>query len=272
MNYRHLYHAGSFSDVVKHIVLIAVLDALKRKETSLCYLDTHAGIGLYPLQSVQALKTQEYQTGIAQLISADVNHAPDIVCRYIALIKNIHHPELSFYPGSPCIAQSLLRQQDALILSELHPDDYQTLKINMGQDARISIHHTDAYLAMKAFLPPKQKRGLVLIDPPFEKIDEFEKMIHALQSALTHWRSGHFMVWYPLKNLAQINQFYRSLRAFTVESFKIHFHLNHADETGKMTACGILLINPPWKVKELLQETVLPYLAETLNARYKIIV
>lgn len=270
MNYRHSYHAGNFADVVKHIVLIAILETLKHKDAPFCYLDTHAGLGLYELKSEQALKTEEYQAGIAKLFSIDDVNAPDIVRRYITLVKNLNAGSLQYYPGSPLIAQSLLRAQDKIVLSELHPEDYQTLKINMGYDKRVSIHNTDAYLAMKAFLPPKENRGLVLIDPPFEKTDEFDQIIRALKIALKCWRSGHFMIWYPIKNQKQINHFYRDIDALNTDYFKIHFQLNQMDPFEKLSACGILLINPPWKIKELCKESLLPYLEKWLDGKSKI--
>ena len=274
MNYRHIYHAGSFSDVIKHCVLIALLNTLKCKETPFCFLDTHAGSGLYELNSEQTQKTQEYQNGFAKLLPDFLNHKknmPDLVQQYLsAIMRNYADANLPVYPGSPLIAQSLLRENDKMIFSELHPDDYKILKNNIGDDARVALHHQDAYLTMKAFLPPKEKRGLVLIDPPFEVIDEFDRIENALKQAIKHWRSGHFMIWYPLKNKNVVENFYRKIDQLKIEYLIIHFNLEDRAEPRKLSSCGILLLNPPWKIDALLANNILPYLSKQLHARWEI--
>lgn len=268
MNYRHSYHAGSFADIVKHTVLIALLNALKQKDTPFCYLDTHAGAGLYELQSTQAKKTAEYINGVEKLFAATEKNIPDVIKQLVAIIKQYNSKNsLHCYPGSPLIAASLLRQQDQLILSELHPEDYQSLRRNLryaNTPASIATHHLDAYSGMKAFLPPKLKRGLVMIDPPFEKTDEFDQIISALTTALKHWRAGHYMIWYPIKNPTQVDCFYRDIKKLNVAYFKMQFRLKQKSEENKLTACGILLINPPWKLPELLEQVLLPYLEKVL--------
>ncbi len=268
MNYRHLYHAGNFADVLKHTIMIALLRALSKKETPFCFLDTHAGIGLYPLQSIEAQKSREYESGIANLLSME--NAPDIIQDYIAIINHFNFDQLQYYPGSPLIAEQCLRDQDQLILCELHPEDVATLKNNMPRSKNIAIHHTDGYLGMKAFLPPKLKRGLVMIDPPFEVTNEFELITQALQRALIHWQSGHFMIWYPIKNHKAVQTFYKNLRNFEKPILIVEFELNSPAIEGKLSECGIVLINPPWQVGELLASTLLPYLATALNANWKI--
>src|SRR3990167_11107619 len=161
MNYRHLYHAGNFADALKHSILVILLQALQRKETPFCFLDTHAGIGLYELQSEQTQKKQEYENGIAKLFSFEKNSLPQPLQDYLSIVKKYNAGnDLQFYPGSPFIAESLLREQDHLILCELHKEDYHTLKDNFSGAKNVAAHHTDGYLGMKAFLPPKQKRGL----------------------------------------------------------------------------------------------------------------
>lgn len=268
MNYRHLYHAGNFADVLKHTIMIVLLRALSKKETPFCFLDTHAGIGLYPLQSIEAQKSREYESGIANLLATD--NAPEIIQDYIAIINHFNVDQLQYYPGSPLIAEKCLRDQDQLILCELHPEDVVTLKDNMPRGKNVAIHHTDGYLGMKAFLPPKLKRGLVMIDPPFEVPNEFELITQALQRALTHWQSGHFMIWYPIKNHKAVTGFYHHLRGLGKPILIIEFELNQPPVEGKLSQCGIALINPPWQVEELLTSTLLPYLANALNARWRI--
>jgi len=164
MNYRHLYHAGNFADVIKHIVLIALLKSLQRKATPFCFLDTHAGIGIYPLQSVETQKKQEYQNGIEKLWLSDKNKQPELIQNYIDIVSELNLGNLTYYPGSPFIAKKCIRHDDQIILCELHPTDAQTLKDNLVTDQHISIHHMDGYSGIKAFIPFKQQRGLVLID------------------------------------------------------------------------------------------------------------
>lgn len=270
MNYRHLYHAGNFADVLKHVVMIALLRAISRKEEPFCFFDTHAGIGLYPLQSIEAQKSQEYENGIANLLAVSTDKMPDIIREYTDIINQLNPSQLCTYPGSPFIAQQCLRKQDQLILCELHPQDVKTLKANMPRHTKMAIHHMDAYLGMKAFLPPKLKRGLVMIDPPFEVNNEFELILQALQQALKHWQSGHFMIWYPIKNQKAVQIFYLKLRSFKKPVFMIEFQLNHPAAVGKLSQCGIVLINPPWQTKELLVSTLLPYLASVLDASWHI--
>ena len=268
MNYRHLYHAGNFADVLKHTIMIVLLQALSKKETPFCFLDTHAGIGLYPLQSIEAQKAREYESGIANLLSLPIDNAPEIIQNYISIINHFNFDQLQYYPGSPLIAEKCLRDQDQLILCELHPEDVATLKNNMPRGKHIAIHHTDGYLGMKAFLPPKLKRGLVIIDPPFEVTNEFELMTQALQRALTHWQSGHFMIWYPIKNHKAVQTFYKNIRNLEKPMLMIEFELNRPPVEEKLFQCGIALINPPWQVEELLTSSLLPYLAKTMDASW----
>lgn len=271
MNYRHLYHAGNFADVVKHVVLIVLLQALQRKEAPFCFLDTHAGIGLYELESAEAQKKQEYENGIAKLFAESSETLPAAIHDYLTIVRQYNAGNhLSIYPGSPYIAGQLLRSQDQMILCELHPADYLALKENMRGAKSVAIHHIDAYLAMKAFIPPKQKRGLVLIDPPFEITHEFEKITHALEKALTHWRGGNFMVWYPLKNKSAVADFYRDIQQLQAEYCILHFSLTTEVAPGKLSACGILLINPPWQIKETLANT-LPALSSALQLHWEFV-
>lgn len=254
--------------MIKHIILITLLGALKRKETPFCFLDTHAGIGLYELSSKQAQKKQEYKNGIEKLWLADQNNQPSQIHDYLEIIKQYNaHETLQHYPGSPIIASHMLRAQDQIILCERHKEDFQTLKNYFYKQKNIAVHDQDAYLAMKAFLPPKQKRGLVLIDAPFELQNEFERIEMALLHALTHWRTGHFMIWYPIKNESLIKSFHRAIQQYQTPYLIIHFYLNEKSVDHQLSACGILLINPPWKTKEILEKSLLPYLSGVLQGR-----
>ncbi len=273
MNYRHSYHAGSFSDVFKHLILTLIIDALKVKETPFTYLDTHAGRGLYWLDESEAQKMQEYRFGIERLISYNkITPAPACFASYLDLVSSMNFGDHSnCYPGSPKIAEALLREQDAMILCELHPEEYSFLKDNMGKsDKRVALHCTDAYLGMKAFLPPKTARGLVHIDPPFEKTNEFEMIESALKLAYKHWRMGQFMIWYPIKDKREVEKFQLSLKQYQNEVLFVEFFMDDTNISSNLMGCGVAVINPPWKLKENLKEVVLPYLAEALHARWAV--
>lgn len=268
MNYRHLYHAGNFADVLKHVIMMLLLKTLAKKETPFCFLDTHAGIGLYPLQSVEAQKSKEFESGIEKLLSLSIESAPEIIQEYLSII---HELDADHYPGSPYIASKIMRSQDQLILCELHPADVQTLKKNMLKQKNIIIHCMDGYFGMKAFLPPKLKRGMVMIDPPFEVINEFECVVKALERMLTHWQSGNVMIWYPIKNEKAVQGFYRALRDIEKPILIVEFSLNHSADPNKLSACGIAMVNPPWKVEEILRNDFLPYLASALDAHWRLL-
>lgn len=273
MNYRHSYHAGSFSDVFKHLILSLMIDALEIKEAPLTYLETHAGRGLYWLDSNEAKKKQEYRFGIERLLAyTKIKAAPACFSRYLDLIKSMNiENHLNCYPGSPKIAESLLRDDDKIILCELHPEEFQCLKENVDKkDRRIAIHHADAYSSMKAFLPPKTSRGFVHIDPPFEKMNEFEMIVASLKLALQRWRMGQFMIWYPIKDKREAERFQSSVLRLQPESFFVEFFMNDTDISSNLMGCGVALVNPPWKLKERLSEEVLPYLAAALDARWEI--
>ena len=270
MNYRHAYHAGGFADVVKHVVLTSALAILQTKPTALTYLDVYAGKGLYPLASEESRKKKEYETGIEQLLHYAKTHQPSPhIAHYLNSIAKINLSDtVDVYPGSPLIAQAFLRPQDKAILCELHPEEYRWLKKNLYAFSGFSIHCLDAYLGMKAFLPPKTPRGFLLIDPPFEKPDEFEQMTHALTHILKHWRQGPIMVWYPIKSKWSVQKFQRSLEAY--DPLFIDFSMKPFAVNTQLSACGIALINPPWKIKECLETEVLPYLAAALEASWRI--
>lgn len=272
MNYRHLYHAGSFADVMKHCILIAVLEKLKIKPTPFSVLDTHAGIGLYPLESVEAQKKQEYRAGVEKIFFADsATTAPTIITTYRQLIQQYNLEEqLHYYPGSPLIIQQLLREQDHLTLCELHPQDYETLKDNTYQLAATNVHCLDAYLGMKAFLPPKSGRGLVLIDPPFEVTDEFARMTQALTRALKHFANGIYMMWYPIKDEKQVAAFHQTLTALNKPVLQVVFTLKKPLPNSQLACTGITLINPPWQLDTLLTDELMPYLAHHLEGTFTV--
>lgn len=263
MNYRHGYHAGSFSDVFKHIILIQLLRGLLRKEKPFCYIDTHAGAGRYALSSEHMQKTREYRGGILKLMDAPYLSFPSLIQEYVEIIKSAPYP--TYYPGSPWIAKTLLRSTDSLILMELHPEEYQILKTNLGYDKRIAIHHQDGFMALKAFLPPKERRGLILIDPSFEQKNEWECILQALKIGLTKFPQGIYAIWYPIKDLKSVQSFINSVMKLSLpNALKIELNIYPSDAQLNLIGCGMLIINPPWQFdKEL--EGWLPLLWQTLS-------
>lgn len=269
MNYRHIYHAGNFADVFKHIILIMLLEALRKKEKGFLYLDTHAGIGRYDLMAEIAQKTREYENGIAKILQ--IKQCPPVVKVYQDIVISFNSSEdpLHYYPGSPQIAYSLLRKQDRMILAELHPEDVTTLKKEFLNKPNVAVHHVDGYQSLKAFLPPQAGRGLVLIDPPFEDKDEFQKVVSGLETALKRFPNGIYAIWYPIKEIKHVKNFYNKINELELEALLINeFSISKPQEGAGLTSCGMAIINPPWKFKEELQ-TVLEWLQKVMGPGLK---
>ncbi len=267
MNYRHGYHAGGFADVFKHIILIRLLKALLSKEKPFCYLDTHAGAGKYAFASEFMQKGKESEGGIVKLFNLLGSDTPFIIQEYLELISNIDYPE--YYPGSPLIAQTLLRRMDRGILVELHPEEYKTLKENFKEDKRIAVHHQDGYEALKAFLPPKERRGLILIDPAFEKNSEWDLIMQGLRDALTKFATGIYAIWYPIKDPKIVQKFIHAITELHLPNLiKTEFSLYPSDTALTLSGCGMLIINAPWQFAEELQ-TWLPWLWQVLSIEKK---
>ncbi len=251
MNYRHIYHAGNFADVFKHWILTLLLQKLCEKPTPFCVIDTHAGLGWYNLHSIEAQKTLEYLTGIELLLKHDV--AADF-SDYVKIV--IAHKALHVYPGSPAFIQEYLRAKDRLFVSELHPHDFQELEAHFATDKRIKFFNQDGLALLKAVLPPAEKRGLVFIDPPFEQTDEFAQIVNSIQAALKRFAHGMYAIWYPIKDPNAVHKFYQAIQKLGVD--KICFVELHANQpiTNQLPACGMLFINPPWKLDETLQQNI----------------
>lgn len=264
MNYQHAFHAGGFSDVLKHWILVLLLEKLCQKPTPFGVLDTHAGAGFYDLSTEKSQKTQEYQDGIARLMH--LSDVPAAFASYITLIKQCQGlpDKLQHYPGSPYIIQQYLREHDSLIACDSHPETYRWLKrnINTEQNRQIALHEQDAYVAMKAFLPLKEKRGLVLIDPPFEKEHEFKQITEALKIALHRFQQGIYAIWYPIKHRPPVRTFHDSLKAIIPNKFLVAELLRRDDnDAKKLNGCGMVIINPPWELQETLA-TTMPWLVK----------
>lgn len=248
MNYRHAYHAGNHTELLKHSALLLVLRHLAAKDKPFFVLDTHGGIGAYDLASEKAQKTREAEDGILRLARSG---APSALVDFVRAFNQ--GGEIRRYPGSPAIIAEHLREQDRLAVCELHHDDIETLRINMGRDARIAVHHRDAYEAMNALLPPAERRGLVLIDPPYEKIDEEDALAAALIRAQRKWATGIYMAWYPIKAARPFERMKQALEDAAIPNIlTAELTLAPADEI-KLVGGGLVIINAPWKLDDELR-------------------
>jgi 23S rRNA (adenine2030-N6)-methyltransferase len=266
MNYRHAYHAGNFADVLKHSVLFALIQALQAKETPFAFIDTHAGSGCYALDSEEAGKTGEYRDGIARLLFPDLRHGSQATQRplppllrhwldaILALPGNEHG--LKLYPGSPLQAARAMRDVDSAHLCELHPDEASLLRQLFHHDARVHVHNRNGYEALKAMLPPKEKRGLVLIDPPYEAQEAEYRLIEAaLKAALQRWPTGVYAVWYPIKQRSQVQPFLRWLQHCGAKRVLRAELLVHPDDSPlRLNGSGMAIINAPWNFDQVLRE------------------
>ena len=264
LSYRHSYHAGNYADVLKHTVLIHILNYMKQKDKAFCYLDTHAGAGAYSLSSEQANKTQEYQQGIALLWQRD--DLPPTVQDYVDQIKQANPTgELLNYPGSPMIAQQQLRAQDQLKLYELHNTEIDLLRENIKWDKRVETLHKDGFKHCLKKMPPQQRRGLVLIDPSYEIKTEYEQVVQTLQQLYQRFATGTYALWYPMVDRERIDALEAAIKASTLKNVQL-FELGQYPDSQEhgMSASGMIIVNPPWTLKTDMQ-TVLPYLAEHLG-------
>ena len=272
MNYRHAFHAGNFADVFKHSILLGLLESLKSKQSAFCYFDTHAGRGRYDLRSEEAMKTREQDGGVQRLMSS--TRLPSVLHVYVNLVRALnagHSGELAVYPGSPLLASLVMREQDRAILCELQEDEANQLKTMFRGDARFAVHQRDGYEALKALTPPKQKRGIVLIDPPFEaQVGEFQQIQDALAAALERWPNATYAIWYPIKLRQHITPFHRWLleRSSATSALFAELLLHPDNSALRLNGCGIAIVNPPWKFDRQLEE-LLPVLRELLaQGRY----
>lgn len=250
MNYRHAYHAGNFADVFKHVILMLLIEHLREKDKPFTIIDTHAGIGMYDLAGKEAQKTHEYEDGVMRLMATPSLSPPLARFRqWVADIAGMQGGSLTRYPGSPRLARSMLRQDDRLQLVELHPEDMQTLRAVFTRDRQTITHHMDAYQALKALLPPTPRRGLVLIDPPFEKPDEFTQLVAGIREGYRRWASGIYAVWYPLKTESPVERFRRQLSDTGIRRIlDAELTLQPLDDEH-LHGCGMTLINPPWRLE-----------------------
>jgi 23S rRNA (adenine2030-N6)-methyltransferase len=262
MNYRHIYHAGNFGDIIKHLTLIAVLNNLCKKDRPFAVLDGFAGIGLYDINSDEATRTNESSTGIGKLLSKikTFTNIPPLLKIFLDIIESCNgdNDGDNLYPGSPLIIQNMSRVEDRLIACELHPQDYETLKKVIFTNT----HNIDAYQALKAFLPFKEKRGLIFLDPAFEVKNEFDKLINGLELIFERAFNICTIIWYPIKNKEVVKSFHRRCKLIGFkEILKIEFKLTEptqarynqdsSEDKFNMSECGLLIFNPPFIQDEL---------------------
>jgi len=254
VNYRHAFHAGNAADCLKHAILVWLLRAMARKEKPFLALDTHAGIGTYDLSATQAQRTNESASGILRLLE----DTPAPLTDYVTLVRS-----LGLYPGSPAIIRALLRPSDRLIACELHPEDHALLRRHVGRDPQTAIHLRDGYEALAAFLPPPERRALVLIDPPYERDDEADRLLAALHTAHRRLPSAVIAAWYPIKHRAPVRALHDALRGAGIPDIvAAELHLREPLDPTRLNGSGLLLMNPPFRF-----ETDLPAILAALLDR-----
>ena len=252
LSYQHSYHAGGPADVHKHLALVLLLRHLTAKAKPAAVVDLYAGNGVYALSAPEAQKTGEYQSGIAKLW--DLPNPPPAFAAYLGVVKRLNPGILSLYPGSPEIAQRLLRDTDHIVLNELHPGAFTALKRWAGNDPRINTHKRDGLEALLALVPPKVRRGLVLVDPSFEMKTDYTEIPARLAKAVDKWREGIFMVWYPVLGDARHLPLLTGIAAIAAPSVIAEWNFAAAPDKG-LKGTGIVVINPPWKFDSEMADT-----------------
>jgi 23S rRNA (adenine2030-N6)-methyltransferase len=275
MNYRHAFHAGNFADVVKHAVLTRLLVHLGGKPAAYRVIDTHAGAGVYDLMGPEAGRSGEWHDGIERLLGARIDPAlRPLLAPYLDAVAACNPPgRLTTYPGSPALVRAFLRAQDRLVACELEPNAVAGLKRNLGQDRRVKVIAIDGWTALKAYVPPKERRGLALIDPPFEDAGDFSRLAQGLESAHHKWANGTYLMWYPIKARAEPDALARRLRRGGIGKI-LRAEIGIAPlaplapiaplapsaDAARLSGCGLIVVNPPWTLEQELG-VMLPALA-----------
>lgn len=273
MNYRHAYHAGNFADVLKHAVLSLVLTYMAKKDAPFRVIDTHAGIGMYDLTGEAAEKTGEWRGGIGRLLGEQGSGvaplpgaAAALLAPYLEAVRACNPDgKLRRYPGSPCLALALMRAEDRLVANELHPEDAALLGEALAGDRRAKVLGLDGWLALKAQLPPKERRGVILVDPPFEQVGELERLQEGVRNALRRFAGGVYLLWYPIKDPRPIARFHQAIGNIAPsETLAIELLLREPVDTDRLNGSGLVVINPPYTLEADLA-VLLPVLAERLG-------
>ena len=265
MNYRHAFHAGNFADVFKHIVLTRLIEYLKLKPGAFRVIDTHAGIGRYSLTGEEAKRNPEWKEGIGTLLKAELPaKAKALIQPYLDVVAGENpNGTLARYPGSPLIARKLFRSQDRLSALELHPADYRKLRDLLEGDVQARVSELDGWLALNAFVPVKEKRGLVLVDPPFEEDGEWTRLVDGLARAHKKWATGIYALWYPIKEQREVNGFVTELKSTGIKKMlRVELSVD-APVDGRFTGSGMIVVNPPFTLIDELN-AILPALVKAL--------
>jgi 23S rRNA (adenine2030-N6)-methyltransferase len=289
MNYRHAFHAGSFADVIKHIVLTRVLSYLHEKPSAFRVIDTHAGSGHYDLTGEEAQRGGEWRLGIARLLAARLDSpAAELVRPYLDIVRSYNSgPELSVYPGSPLIARALLRPQDHMTACELEATAHRQLVAALRRDRQARVVRIDGWTALAAYVPPQERRGVVLVDPPFEQADEFDRLAAGFEAAYAKWPTGIFILWYPLKDaraagrlggrvagvLVQGEGAARRRKEIAERYLQIEFQTGPVARSDGLTAAGLIVVNPPWTLQRdmaLIGPALAPVLGSDGQGRFSI--
>lgn len=263
LSYRHSFHAGNHADVLKHTVQSLIIESLKEKEKPFLYLDTHAGAGRYQLSSEHAERTGEYLEGIARVWQRE--DLPQELNAYISTVAALNQSgNLRYYPGSPFIARHLLRQDDKFNLTELHPSDFPLLRNEFSRDNRARVVREDGYQQLKSQLPPPSRRGFILIDPPYELKSDYQAVVQAIQEGYKRFATGVYALWYPVVLRQQIKRLVKELEATGIRRIlQIELAVRPDSDQRGMTASGMIVINPPWKLEQQMK-SVLPWLHQVL--------
>lgn len=272
LSYRHAFHAGNHGDVLKHTILAKILAYLIQKDSPFMYLDTHAGAGQYDLNRYMALKTNDKATGIARIWRE--SSLPFLLQPYFNVLHKYNSNEkLSLYPGSPLIAQYFMRSQDHGVCYELHPADYTTLSNLLVHDHKFNVIQKDGFKALMSQLPPKERRALILIDPSYEQISEYDSVLLAIEKAMKRFPTGIYVIWYPLLSNQYAKPLLRGLNALSIpKTLHIEFTVSNVNLSMGLIGSGLWIINPPWILEAELRES-LPWLIKKLgefDARYEI--
>jgi 23S rRNA (adenine2030-N6)-methyltransferase len=272
MNYRHAFHAGNFADVIKHIVLVRILIYLQDKPAAFRVIDTHAGAGIYDLTGEQAQRTGEFLTGVARVMQARFSDdVLPLVMPYLDIVRAFNPPAgLETYPGSPLIARALLRPQDRLTACEVEPNARKQLIAALRRDTQARVVDLDGWMALPAFVPPKERRGLVLLDPPYEDQDEFGRLADGFAGAFTKWPTGSYLLWYPAKSRRATDGLARHVAAVAAggpspaKCLRLEFSAAPQTADSTLVSAGLLLVNPPWRLMGELK-AILPELEKPLG-------
>ena len=282
MNYRHAFHAGNFADVIKHIVLVRILLYLQEKPAAFRVIDTHAGAGLYDLESDEARRGGEWLTGIARIMQSRFSEAAlPLIKPYLDIVRAFNpNNVLKAYPGSPLIARAMLRPQDRLTACELEPSTRRQLIDALRRDTQARVVDIDGWTALPAYVPPNERRGLVLIDPAFEAKDEFDRLADRFAAAFQKWPTGSYLLWYPAKSwratdelAAQVAQAVASAKP-PGKCLRLEFSVAPQTTDSALTSSGLLIVNPPWTLQDELK-IILPELEKPLGqggaGRFKLV-